>query len=193
MLALKDRLVDVPIMSLQTGSEVARTEGPIIDPRQLIVPAFYCEGPMLDINPAILHTSDIREVSNIGFIVDSSDDLMSPDDLVRLQEVLAFKFELDGKQVIEDTGRKVGKVVNYAVDTDSFYIIKLHVKPGMLHAWQTAELIIDRTQVREVTDTHIVVKSAVIKDEEPAKADLKPVVENPFRRPQAEASRLDET
>lgn len=192
MLILKDRLLNVPIMSLQTGGEIARTAAPIIDPRQLKIVAFYCEGHHLDVKPAILHTEDIREIADVGFIVDSADDIMAPTDLVRLQNILDFHFELVGKQVVEENGRKLGKVIDYTLDNQSFYIIKLHVKPGMMQAWKTTELIIGRTQIREIDETKIIVKSATNKAVQPLKS-MQRIVDNPFRsHPQPEASSVEE-
>jgi sporulation protein YlmC with PRC-barrel domain len=187
MLVLKERVIDVPVMSLQTGTEIARTQSPIIDPRYLRIHAFYCSGPQLDNNPSILHIEDIREVSNLGFIVDSADNLMAPDDLVRLKEIIGFNFKLEDKPVIDDTGRKMGKVNNYTVDTASFQITQLNVAPSFWQSIGTAELLIHRQQIIEVTDTKIVVKSPSVKVEEPSRAKKKAVIDNPFRRPQPQA------
>lgn len=184
MLVLKDRIINVPVMSLQTGEEIARTETPIIDPRQLNIVAFFCQGPRLDYSPAILHVDDIREVSSMGYIVNSADDLMPPDDLVRLKEVLDFHFELLDKQVVEDTGRKVGKVSNYTVETKSFQITQLQVTPGIWKALQTTEVIIGRTQIVEINDTAIVVRAPTVKSgAKKAAAVAHDVVDNPFRQP----------
>lgn len=181
MLVLYERVSRLPIVSLQTGGVLAHIKSPIIDPRHLHVVAFYCEGPGLEGDHTVLHTDDIREVSNIGLIVDSTEDLMSPDDLVRLQEVLKFNFSLADKQVVDDTGHKLGRVANFALETDTFYIIKLHVKPTLLSAMSTAEKIIDRAQIIEITDKKVIVKSATTETKAPAKAAPK-IVDNPFRR-----------
>lgn len=188
MLVLKDSVENVPIMSLQTGVEIATTQKAIIDPRRLTIVAFYCQGPKLDVSPAILHVDDIREASKLGFIVDSADVIMTPNDLVRLQQVLDFHFALEGKMVIEETGRKIGKVHDYTIEIPSFYITKLHVQPGMLQSFMTADVVIGRTQIIEIDDKKIVVRSATVPIAKPTH-----VVENPFAKhahPQAEASRV---
>src|SRR4051794_26876902 len=59
MLLPRDRLLNLPIMSLQTGTQIGLAVRHIVDPRRLNIVAFYCEGPLIDFNPAILHTSDI--------------------------------------------------------------------------------------------------------------------------------------
>lgn len=164
MLVLKEGIINMPIMSLQTGAEIARTVQPIIDPRELTIVAFYCQGSGIGFQPAVLHVDDIREVSPIGFIVDSADVIMSPNDLVRLQQVIGFHFSLEGKQVVQEDKQKIGKVANYAVDTRSFYITQLHVQPGLLQSWSTANVIINRIQIIQIDDTRIVVSAPTIQD-----------------------------
>jgi len=186
MLIFKERLEHVPIMSLQTGAQIAETADFIIDPRQLKIVGFYCKGPRLDVNPAVLNVGDIREFSNIGLIVDSADVLMSPDDLVRLKEVLDFHFTLDGKPVVDTAGNKLGQVASYTLDGTTLYVVKLQVRPGLMQSFRTTELIIDRNQVVEVNDQHLVVRDLREKEEH-AKAPA-PLLENPFRRAPVESS-----
>lgn len=168
-------------MSLQTGEEIARTQGVIVDPRQLVVVAFDCEGPRLDNHPSVLHTEDIREISNLGFIVDSAEKLMSPEDLVRLQEILKLKFTLEGKLVVDDTGRKIGKVHDYGLDNQTFQIMQLRVTPQLWQALQNTESIIGRQQIIEVNDHQIIVKSATATSETAAEPAA-----NPFRHTPAQ-------
>jgi sporulation protein YlmC with PRC-barrel domain len=183
MLLPRDRLLNLPVMSLQTGTQVGTAVRHIIDPRRLNIVAFYCEGPLIDFNPAILHISDIREFSSIGLIVDSADNIMPPDDLVRLKEIMDYNFDLEGKPVVEEGGHKLGKVGNYTVDSESFYIVKLHVRPTLLQSFGRAELLVDRTQIREINDKQIVVQRATVQDENRARFSPLPAIDNPFRKP----------
>ena len=185
-------------MSLQTGTQIAMAVRHIIDPRRLNIVAFYCEGPLVDFNPAILHTSDIREFSSIGLIVDSADNIMPPDDLVRLKEILDYDFDLEGMQVIEEGGRKLGKVGGYTVDSDSFFIVKLQVRPTLLQSFGRAELLIDRTQISEINDKHILVRRATVEDGKKARLSPLPQIDNPFRKathgmPEAHSSKKKES
>ena len=184
MFVLSNRLLKVPIMSIQTGTPLAYTAEPIIDPRKLHIVAFYCEGSKLNEDENILHTSDIREVSDIGFIINSSDDLMDGDGLVRLNEIVEYKFQLIGIPVYEDRGRKLGVVSDYIVETESFLISKLHVRRPLLKSFSTAELIVDRKQIIEVTNKRIVVRSAVVKEEPKVEAMPRIAFDNPFRKTQ---------
>lgn len=169
-------------MSLQTGTQIGMAVRHIVDPRRLNIVAFYCEGPLIDFSPAILHTTDIREFSSIGLIVDSADNIMPPDDLVRLKEILDYNFELEGMQVIEEGGHKLGKIGGYTVDSDSFYIVKLQVRPTLLQSFGRAELLIDRTQISEINDKHIVVRRATVEGGQKARFAPLPQIDNPFRK-----------
>lgn len=177
MLALSTQISGTPIMSLQNGGELGIAEKAIIDPRKLQVIAYYATGSRI-LETSVLHTSDIRELGPLGIIVDSADSIMVLDeDLVRLQEVVNLNFELIGLQVIDDTKQKLGKIVDYTLETDGFYIQKIHVSQSMLKNITNTNLIIHRSQIIEITDTKVIVKSATIKQSTKISQMI-----NPFRK-----------
>lgn len=162
MLTLNTQLQGTPIMSLQTGGALATATEEIIDPRKLQIVAYRVSGPRIT-EASILHTSDIREVGPLGFIVDSSDEIMVVDDsLVRLNEVIGFHFQLLGKQVIDTTKKKLGKVLEYVIESDDFTIQKLHVSQNILKNLKSSNLVIHRSQIVEINDKVIVVRAATV-------------------------------
>lgn len=184
---MRDRLLNMPLMSLQTGTEVGRTVSTVIDPRNLSVVAFYCEGPGINFHPALLHTGDIREYAGIGLIIDSADIIMPTDDLVRLKEILSYNFKLEDKLVVDDHGHKVGKVINYTTDTLNYLIVKLQVSPPFFQSFSSAEVIIDRSQIISINDKKIIVKAPTIKEQaKHSSVQHRTVVDNPFRKTHAQ-------
>lgn len=181
MLLLSDKLFDVPVMSLQTGAELARCGEPIIDPRNLTIVAMYVSGPTLESDPAVLHISDVREVSDIGYIVDDSNVLMSTEGLIRLQEIIGFGFNLIGSTVKDEHGSKLGKVIDYAYDPSSFYVQQLHTNQSLLRSLSNVSNIISRQQIIAVTDKEIIVDVASIKDRIVENAQSAGNLVNPFR------------
>lgn len=180
MLVPIERFLDLPILSLQTGAELARTGTVVIDPRKLRIVAFRVFGNRLDHTDSVLHPEDIREISDVGFIVDSSDQLMSAEGLVRLKEIIDFKFELVGIKVEDEHSRKLGTVKDYSVDPETFAVQQLYVKPSGLRNLSMAILTIHRSQVISITNEKITVKSAAIKESEQSHAAPQPFI-NPFR------------
>ena len=178
MLLLSSQVNNTSVMSLQSGSELGKVGKAIIDPRNLSVAAYYVSGPRIQ-TASVLHSSDIREYGPLGFIVDSTDNVMALDaDLVRLQEVIGLNFTLIDKQVIDEQKKKLGKVTDYTLEFESFEIQKIHVSQSVMKNFSNSNLIINRSQIVEVTNKQIIVRSATI----PVSTGL-PQVLNPFRRP----------
>lgn len=187
MLIAASRLDNVPVMSLQTGGQLARAVRPVIDPRNLMIMAYELDGPALDTHPSFLLIQDVRELSNIGLIVDSSDEFIGLDDVIKLREVYDFQFELPGKTVIDQAKRKLGKVTSYSIEPESFMVKQLNVKRPLLKSFNDTELLIDRSQINEITDDAIIITHDE-REPSPVKRAAKAYT-NPFRgqSPQPEA------
>lgn len=181
MLLPIQRFLNIPVMSLQTGSQLARTSQPIIDPRQFKVIAFHVEGPRLTAKDAVLYPEDIREFSEIGMIIDSDDELMSTEGLVRLQEILAFDFELVGIRVEDESGHKLGKVTDYALDPDSYYIQQFYTQPSFPRNVTSTGLTIQRSQIMSVTNERIIVRGNTVKQTKKTVEMMVGDFVNPFR------------
>ena len=184
-------MIDTPIMSLQTGKELARTEAAIINPHNLSIIAYKISGQHLDHNPSYLRIADLRELGSLGMIVDSSDEFIEPDDIITDKTIYDLDFTLEGKHVVDDHGSKVGKVTDYVIDIDSFVVQQLNIKRPLLKSFNDDELLIHRAQIIEVTDDTIIVKSGKVKATS-AKSESRHYV-NPFRQatPQPEAARIE--
>jgi len=181
MLVSAENLWGTPIMSLQTGAQIAETRAAIIDPRHLSIAAFYVEGPNIA-EPTVLHPSDIRELSDIGIIVDSQDKLMSLDGLVRLQQVIDFGFDLKGLKVVDEHKRKLGKVSEYSVETDGFTIQQVYTEQSLLRSFSTMGSTIHRSQIVSVTNDVLVVSSPTVREEvHRAAKTATQTFANPFR------------
>ena len=183
MLLPLTRFIDTPVMSLQTGSELGRTIKPIINPRELSIVAFELHGINLDYDPSLLRINDIREIGPMGMIIDSSDELISVSDVIKIKEVYELNFELVGLKVIDDKKRNVGKVTGFTLDASSFFIQQLQVKRPLLKSFGDTEFLIHRSQVVKITDDYLVVKSPDIRHKEAVAEPTGQMFENPFRKP----------
>ena len=169
MLRFVNQFTGSPIKSLRNGRTIGRLSDPILDPRDLSIAAFYVEVRALG-GELVLFSDDIREYTSSGAIVDSEDNLMETDGLVRLEELQEINFSLVGKQVITDKKRKVGKVSDFTVDDASYQIEKLYVRPPMVKSISSGERIIGRRQIVEVNDSQIIVKDADIRSDQKSRS-----------------------
>lgn len=182
MLFPAERFNNAPVMSLQTGSELARTSKAVIDPSTLSVVAYELEGRLLDQNPSLLRIADIREIGPLGMIIDSADELLSLSDVIHIKKTYEIGFELVGLKVIDERKRSVGKVVGYTLEAGNFVIQQLRVKRPLLRSLGDTELLIHRSQIVKITDDLVVVKAPTIRHKEPVVEVSEKAFDNPFRK-----------
>lgn len=181
MLIVGTRLLNTPVMSLQTGGRLGSTQKPIIDPTNLKIMAFEVEGPLLSERPALLRVADIREMGRVGMIIDSNDEIIGVHDVIKIEELFNLGFPLIGMSVIDDQKHRLGKVEDYTVDTDSFVIQQLTIKRGFFKGLNDTGLLISRAQIIEINDNEIIVRSPTQKSVEPVMQASRGEFVNPFR------------
>ena len=156
MLQLSEALVNKPILSLRTGGPIGQTIEPIINPNNLKIEGFYCQDRFSK-QQLILLTQDIREQSLNGYIVNDHDVLTDPSELVRLTEILRLNFKLKDLTVVTTNKKRLGKVSDYALDSEVMYIQKIYVGQNLLKSFSGGQLSIDRSQIVEITLKKIIV------------------------------------
>lgn len=156
MLQLSSSLLNKAVLSLRTGTPIATITGPIINPDNLKIEGFYCED-RFDKKQLVLVYQDIRDILPKGFVVNDHDVLVEPDELVRLQKVMELNFQLIGKQVVTVDKEKVGKVSDYATETNTMFVQKIYVAQSILKSFTGGSLSIDRTQINEITPKRIII------------------------------------
>jgi hypothetical protein len=160
MLKLSSSLINQPVMSLRTGTQIALAQAPIINPHNLKILGWWCDGAGNGLR--ILLAEDVRESMPNGLAVNDEEALSEPADLVRHKETLDIRFELMDK-LVRTKRQKLGKVSDYSFN-DGLFVQKLYVARPLRKVF-TAEdtLIIDREQILEVTDKYILVRDTEIK------------------------------
>ena len=182
MILLGSALTNAPIMGIQTGNELARTKLAIVDPASLTVVAYEIASTLgRDTQPLLLRMQDVRELSDIGFIIDSEDEFVRPEDVIKLNEIYNLHFELVGIRFIDEKRRKIGKVVDFTLETGGFVIQQLTVRRPLLRSLNDTELLIHRSQIIEINNDSIVVHSQA-KAPEPELHEVVGSYVNPFRK-----------
>lgn len=174
MYTLSKSLLDLPVLSLQTGQPVTQTTDVIIDPSTLMIVALQC-GVAEDMTNPIVLTRDIREFTVDCILVNSDADISETTDIVRLKVLIDDPFTLMNTRVVTEGGTKLGRVEDYTIATDTFQVHKLYVHPAFIKGLFGSSLIIDRSQITDVTNKQITVKettthlSSIVKSTQPLK------------------------
>lgn len=165
MLQLSSSVLNRNVLSLRSGSVIASITGPIINPNNLKLEGFYCEDRYSH-DELVLLVQDIRDVVQKGYVVNDHDALVEADELVRLKDILELGYDPIGKQVVTLSKEKVGKISDYAIETDSMYIQKLYASQSIFKSLAGGSLSIDRSLVQEITPRQIIISELM----EPASA-----------------------
>ena len=186
MLITTSKLIGTPILSMQAGGAIGRVSECIIDPDTLKIIAFRAEGgPIPRTGANLLTTSSIREYSNFGMVIDSADEFIDSEDVVKISKILALNFNLIGLKVESKKGSKLGKVMDYTVTSDDFVVQQLIVHRPALKSFIDPELTIHRKEIVEITDYKVIVKDEEKTIKKKAETeDFVPNFVNPFREQQ---------
>lgn len=161
MLQLSSFVLNRPVLSIRSGDVVATTTTPIVNPDNLKIEGFNCVSPH---GQLILLCQDIREISADGLIIDDFERLVEANDLVRLKKIIELDYRVIGKAVETVDKHRLGKVNDYAIDTNSMYIQKIYVSQSMLKSLAGNSLSIDRSQIHETTPKKIIISELSPKD-----------------------------
>ncbi len=159
MLLMSGSLKSQPILSLRLGSTVGQTTQPIINPHNLKILGWLCQESGK--GRAILLAEDVRERLPQGLAVNDESAFSQADELARHREILDLKFQLPNK-LVRTKRRKLGKVSDYAYDSESMFVQKLYVSRTFLKGLSADTLIIDRSQILEITDDYILVRDTEV-------------------------------
>lgn len=172
MLVISEAILGRKVMSVHAGGAIANLDSAIIDPSNLKIMAFsvYARGLQYF---SVVHSTDIREWSSLGVVINSEDDVMEVDDNIpKLKKLVEAKFKLDGIGVRTTSGKRMGRVRNYVFETDGFFVVKLYIEKTGLLSLLSQPLTIERESVVNVTNKFIVI------DDDVNKAKIKNKKEN---------------
>lgn len=169
MLTLGQSLVGRNILSLRIGRPIGVAGEPIINPNNLKIEGWHSLESGTK-QTAILLSLDVRDILPQGFVVNDNEALTDPSELVRLKDLIANDFTVIGKAVTTTSRKRLGKVTDYTFEKNGFFIQKLYVSQSLLKSFTGGALMIDRSQIVEITNRKIVVKEATVQEAAPMPA-----------------------
>ena len=183
MLITSTRLLNAPILSVQASAPIGRISEIIVDPDELKIIAFRLTGPSISHSNNLLDVKSVREYSTYGLVIDSDEELIGPDDVIKIQKVLSLNFKLIDLKVETKKGSKLGRVADFTLTSDDFVVQQIIVKRPAIKSLIDPELTISRNEIVEITDYKIIIKDEekVLK-ERAEKEDFIPNFVNPFRK-----------
>ncbi|MDP4038671.1 MAG: PRC-barrel domain-containing protein [bacterium] len=166
---LRNKMINLPIISIRSSSRIGETTDFLIDEKNLKIAAAEINSGK---TKKYLLFSDIRNYDSTKILVNSIESLGEKSDMIRLGDLINNQFKLIGAKVETISGKKLGKVGNFSFEFSDGYIYKIYVGQNILKNILKTNLIIDRDDIIEVTKDKIIVRDAVVRSSGKVKAVL---------------------
>ena len=183
MLVTSSKLIGTPILSMQASGSIGNISELVVDPESLKIVAFIITGPLADKRANILDVKSVREYSSFGMVINSIDELVQKEDILKISDIIDLNFNLINLKVESKKGSKLGHVSDYTVTSEDFTIQQLIVRRPLIKSFTDSELTIPRREIVEVADYKIIVKDEEKTIRKKAETeDFIPNFVNPFRK-----------
>ena len=116
------------LVALESRTVIGKIVGLIFDPTngRLLALAIHPKGWL--VKKQLLVASDILGVEPGFVLTRQADDMVRPDELVRVQEVIKAKIPILGQPALTESGQKLGQVTDVLLDTDAWLITKYYLR-----------------------------------------------------------------
>lgn len=180
MLISASHLIGTPILSVQASGPIAAVADFVVEPNSLKILGFFTN---LRTAANLLDAKSIREFSAYGFVIDSADEFVEKDDVIKLSQAIDLNFNPIGLKVETKKGSKLGRVADFTVTSEDFTLQQLIVRRPLMKSFLDPELTIPRREIVEITDDKIIVKDEEKTIKRKAETeDFIPNFVNPFRK-----------
>lgn len=122
------KLIGLPIAALDTQSKIAEIQKILVDPNNGNVLGFLVSSGGIFAPKKVVSAIDIRDWDKNGLVIDSIDNMIEPNDIVRIKDVLDQKIDLLGMKAKTESGKNLGSIENFLIETETNCVIKYYLK-----------------------------------------------------------------
>lgn len=156
MIKLFSEIIGATLITFQERLTVGKVEKIIIDPAD---GAFLGFGS----NKQVVPVSEIRAVGAEFILIKDLASLTEPTEVVKISNALTSKTKIIGASVETESGQKLGKVAEAALDLVSMRLERLFVSPPISLQNLGKQLAISANKIIKIEKTRIIVSDEFIK------------------------------
>lgn len=128
------KLIGLPLAAQDTQSKIGELRDIVVDPENGKLLGFLVqEGSFLSSRKA-LSIIDVIDWDPNGLVTATIDNLVELKDIVRIKELVNKNMELLGKKAKTESGKSLGEIENFLIDTDTQTVVKFYLKDLLGHS-----------------------------------------------------------
>lgn len=128
MLIEHSRLKDLPIFELETKSKVGTLKDFFIDQEEKCVEAAIASTGGMFKHEKYIAAKEILELTKDALIVESTENVADPKEMVRLHKKEKTRAKIIGEKVVTKKGDFLGTVYDYVLENSTFCITRIYIK-----------------------------------------------------------------
>lgn len=158
------------IVSHDDAEPLALLRDVILNPDTGKIGGWWVKPITLPLSLGILLPEDILSWKKSIYIT-SENVIADPSDLVRLEEMLQRNVALLGKKVYSETGRYLGKVLDFSFDPNLSVLRSIYVRRGFW-LWTLSQRVFGMESIIEIQSDRIIVKDLTTEKVAESEGDL---------------------
>ena len=122
------KIIGLPIAAVDVESKIGEITQLLIEPENGSLLGFLIKSDGFFSAQKVLSAVDIREWDPNGLVTESIENLVDPNEIVRIKEVLDKNIILIGMSAKTESGKRLGVVEDLLIDTDTNSVAKYYLK-----------------------------------------------------------------
>lgn len=128
MLVLYSKIIGLPIIETRNQTKVGEVFELILQKTDIEVSGIVLKNTGLFSKQMVISSTDLIEISADAVLVSSEDAITTLEEAMRLKEQISKGYTGVGQKIYTKSGKYIGKVFDFLVDSSSFSIKKLYTK-----------------------------------------------------------------
>lgn len=158
-----NQIIGSPVLVVSNNKEIGKVKELIINFETGKLLGFQLsEGLLKELR--VLRLEDVKEMKDTKIFVDNDISIKPLHNFSQFEDLLKKEIKIKDNNVVTESGRELGTIVDFSLDEVSYKIDKLFVKNSFLRDLFKGKLIISFDKIISISKSAIVVKDDFIKD-----------------------------
>lgn len=168
---LASEIINTDVFSVKEQRVLGKVRNIVIDPASGNFMALKIYGKGIKKDRCLISSLEIKHLDGDIIIVDSEDTVETKEDLPKPYEIMKSRVFILGCKVFDDANILLGKVFDFALDTNVDQMTRIYVTRKGLMGFLGSTLIISYLQILEIKKGKIIVSSGVLGSNEAISTD----------------------
>lgn len=127
MLIEAKNIIGLPVASIEEQSKIGEIKVVFVDPENGTVIGFGLRQGFLG-KRKVISFLDVKEWDPNGIVISSEDEVVLPEEIIRIKSIIDTDNYLMGKPAENESGKKLGKVDDFLIDTETGAVTKYYIE-----------------------------------------------------------------